>query len=824
MAELERALFGTSEEPKSLGRYVPLERLGQGGHGVVYAAQDPELRRKVAIKLLRSTEPGDELGEERLMREAHALSKVIHPNVVPIYDIGRVDRGVYLVMKLVEGQRLDVWWEAKPRGWAAIATAFTQAARGLEAAHSKGIVHRDFKPGNVVIQETAKDLHVTVLDFGLAAGPRVPSDPTEDGMTEQHARRGAGETTFDERLTSTGIALGTPLYMSPEQHRGGAVDARSDQYSLCASLYQALFGALPWAGCTFAEATDLKSRPSTIGTPRARGVPNALGRLVARGLAVDPGARFESMSALIAELEAIPRRRLRRRIGAAAVVAVLVPLGAMLGTRAVAARECEAQADRSRAAFTQDDRQTIAQRYDGVTPYAADTTTWVNGQLSEYRDKLATQLVTSCEATEVRSEQPESDRLHRDACLRHRVDALEATVTAILEAPATANAVNRLGDAVGKLPAVAVCEDPPDRAGVVAPWEAAHVEVEQQRLAAEVAGTLGEQEDAVHRLEALRDDAQAAGDQALEGRLLLSLGDAYRWALRFEDARSAYAAGLLAAESAGDDETVTRMLSSMAVSYQDKDTQRFEELLDRAAARVESKPVDDSFAGHLALRYAHLYALTGRYEKALAAANDGAERFSRAFGGGHPTVANAILWRAKCLYGLERNEAADTAFAEAEALFTSAFGPSHPKIAHVLESWGGLLMEMDRVEDGRRAYHRLWEMAEARDGADGPATLWAKAHLGQATMRAGDMAEGRQILDDALAGLDASPVAGSVGHAELLKGIAIGLARVEDYAGAEEVIGRSISMLEKTVTPDHPTLLRAREARAEIAKRSRTRP
>ena len=234
----------------------------------------------------------DEIEAARMMREARAIAKVSHPNLVTVYDVGSAGGRVFVAMELIEGDTVAAWLDHKRRTRDEILRVFIMAGRGLAAAHRAGIIHRDFKPQNVMV---SPDGAVRVMDFGLAAikqtlhGPKAP------------------------RLTRIGSILGTPLYMSPEQLCGQTVDPRADQFSFCVALYEALYGERPFAGDNFAElraaVLEGKPRPATV----ASRVPARLRALLLRGLSVVPGRRFPDMDALLTTLEQIaggarPRR------------------------------------------------------------------------------------------------------------------------------------------------------------------------------------------------------------------------------------------------------------------------------------------------------------------------------------------------------------------------------------------------------------------------------------------------------------------------------------------------------------------------------------
>ncbi len=294
---------------RSLGRYAIVDRLGAGAMGVVYRAEDAELGRSVAIKLLHRPEP---TLTERLVREARAMAKVTHPNVVAVYDVGTQAGATYIAMELVGGDSLRAWQQR--RTIHDIVQAYVAAGRGLSAAHDAGIVQRDFKPDNVLV---GSDGRVRVTDFGLAASPidaRTPSSTASASMS-------------DVNLTTSGSVMGTPAYMAPEQFEGGNVDARTDQFNFCASLYEALYGERPFEGATFPELHDNVVNGRIRTAPSNSRVPKALRSIVVRGLAVRPGDRHPSMALLLRELARDRARPWRRAALACAVVGVALGVG-----------------------------------------------------------------------------------------------------------------------------------------------------------------------------------------------------------------------------------------------------------------------------------------------------------------------------------------------------------------------------------------------------------------------------------------------------------------------------------------------------------------
>jgi len=323
-----------------IGRFALLERIGAGAMGEVYAAYDEQLDRKVALKIVHPAVESSPTSQARLLREARALARLSHPSVVTVFDSGLQDGKVFIAMEFVRGKTLQAWLAETPRAWDAILEVFIAVGRGLEAMHELGLVHRDFKPSNVIIDERDRP---RLIDFGIVGDlERIEADapaPADDGPAEVVDRL--------DRLTRTGAMIGTPRYMSPEQFQGGKVSTASDQFSFCVALFEALYQRSPFAGDALHSliAAVLDGRIDT--PPQSDDVPRELGAVVLRGLQRQPGARWPGMAELLGVLATVlaghgiddpSARRSQRRIGstlAAAVVVVLTCVLTLVGAGSV---------------------------------------------------------------------------------------------------------------------------------------------------------------------------------------------------------------------------------------------------------------------------------------------------------------------------------------------------------------------------------------------------------------------------------------------------------------------------------------------------------
>jgi Tol biopolymer transport system component/tRNA A-37 threonylcarbamoyl transferase component Bud32 len=308
----------------TLGRYIVLNKLGGGGMGVVYAAYDPELDRKVAVKLLRAETAShrkDSNARERLLREAQAMARLSHPNVIPVYDVGTLGEQVFIAMELIDGRTLKDWLKEKQRGAREVLDVFIQAGKGLAAAHAAGLVHRDFKPDNVLI---GCDGQVKVLDFGIA---RAVEDLASGAPTLPQKLEAQGPSTprvLEVQLTKTGMFLGTPAYMAPEQLLGKATDARTDQFSFCVALYEALYGERPFDGSGVDALTHQVTKGEVKEPSKSSRVPSWVRQVLLRGLRPNPKERFPSMDALLRELGQSPPVARRRVVLVALTLAFAV--------------------------------------------------------------------------------------------------------------------------------------------------------------------------------------------------------------------------------------------------------------------------------------------------------------------------------------------------------------------------------------------------------------------------------------------------------------------------------------------------------------------
>jgi tetratricopeptide (TPR) repeat protein len=718
----------------TIDRYHVLDVAGQGAIGLVLAAYDPKLDRKVALKVLRR--PGRDL-EQRLLREARAMARLSHANVVAVHDVGTFAGGLYVSMAFVEGQTLREWLAAKKRPWREIVAAFVQAGEGLAAAHAAGIVHRDFKPDNVLVRA---DGTIAVTDFGLA-----------------RARGGAGiedapsELPLD--LTATGALLGTPAYMSPEQLAGRRVDARSDVFSFCVSLHAALHGEHPFPLTSPRALLDSvesgKVRPVTDSS-----IPRAIRDAVRRGLRARPEDRPQSMRELLDALTRRPRRAALLALGGAGLVAAIAAVGVLV-PRAARVPVCRGAERKLAGVWDADRREAIRGGLARTgSPLAGETARGVERVLDRYAAAWVAAHVDACEDTRVRGEQSEALLDRRMVCLDERRQRWAALVRSLERV--TAADVARALPAAYELPGLDACADPrrvDERGPPVAPTLAPLVTLARASLAqARAQAALGRFEEGVRVAQAALAVARATQDLRLEAEasLVLALAHLERDPKTGEDALFA---AEVAAERAGALEVtaeaeVRRVKNLGWYQVRTAEALRLEKL---ARAHVERlrNPV-------LAAELLHATAMT--YQQS----------------------ADAIK-------SIELHRAALAAFEE-------ALGPGDPRVANAANGLAIALAQAGKDDDALAAFGRALDIRARALGPDHPDTLRARMNVGSAELNVGDVAASLAVLHEALALMERVLPPDHLQIELTLSNLANGYIALERFRDAAPLARRSVAM------------------------------
>ncbi|MCY1064621.1 serine/threonine-protein kinase [Nannocystis sp. RBIL2] len=677
-AELRSRLFARGEAAR-IGRYRLLHRLGAGAMGEVHLAVDDELDRPIAIKLVHP-HLADPRSTARLRGEARALARLAHPNVVHVYEVGEHDGRTYLAMERIEGGSLREWLGGRPGPrWEQVLAAYVDAGRGLAAAHRAGVIHRDFKPDNVL---RAADGRVAVVDFGLAALERGDTAPGES-----HAGTGTAWPGLGPTLDRTSEIAGTPAYMPPEQFRGHA-DARADQFALCVSLYEGLWGNRPFARRTLADV--LHGRVDWVPAEPPRGAVAAwLWPILRRGLQFEPGRRWDDVDALLAAIEAgLAGRRRRRRVALSGLAALGVGLlsGASVawwGTAPVV-DDCAALERELDDTWGAEARAQLGQRFAGAgaaegMAWLADSAAPVLAGLDRWRGRWLAARGALCRAR-AGGDPVVLDRLGR--CLERHRGAAQALVAALQGGEA---AVLRAAPrAVLQLEDPQACEAEARQGGPPAPPAALAAEVQQVRellARAEAELHTGRVEAAWAGALPLAARAEALGHAPLTAEVQLALGRVAVARGRSQDGQERLEQAADTAEAAHHDRVVASSWRHMAMvaATEAPDLAAGRQWLRRADAASARVGLDASTAARLEATRGGLSLLAREFDLAVTQLRAAEAALTGQGDLLHASHAASNLGSA--LLGRGETAAAREAFERALGQRERVFGPRHPEVA-----------------------------------------------------------------------------------------------------------------------------------------------
>ncbi|MCH9687602.1 MAG: tetratricopeptide repeat protein [Deltaproteobacteria bacterium] len=836
-AMVRARMFGTAAA--KIGRYAILEVLGEGGMGTVYACFDDQLDRKIALKLVKGTATHD--ARARMLREARAMAKLSHPNVVPVFEVGEHLGRLYVAMEYVRGSTLRQWQEAREHDRNAILEAYDQAGRGLAAAHAEGLVHRDFKPHNAVVGE---DGRVRVLDFGIAT--------QRDAAPTARASEAPKVTDTNAGLTETGRVLGTPAYMAPEQASGGAVDHRSDQYAFCVALWEGLYGTRP-------TATSEDTPPPDQA--------DAIQPLLRRGLQPVADDRWPSMDTLLAALtEAVaeseehtaPGRRLAVLIGGG----ILLVGGAVVGQQQLDAHRtqtCETEAQQQTEAMWNDTlRTSVGEGLKGTgLSFATMTAERSVGWLDEYAETWRKAAAETCVAARV--EHTSSEALHERVqwCLESRALAFSTTVDGLVEADRTA--ATKAVSAVVALPDVAACTGPRALQRLpLPPSDDARDAVTQARVQiarAETLATMGHHDAAVTAARGAVDLAERLGDAPLRATSVLTLGLAQRAAGVFDDAEKSLTDAYFAAIDASDPQTAgqagTQLVELVGVDLArpaegfvwarhtqaawdtlglpDDDLMVARSVAARAQLHSGRKGYDDAKALYdqvrkiredqlgpdhpLVARSLHSLAAVavkaGAFAEATETQTRGMKINEHAFGPDHPVLAADLNVLAVAAASVGDFATARTQWVRALDIREAALGPNHPDLGLALENLGGLHGLLGEWDECIALTERALKIQETSLGPSHPRLAPKLMNLGEMYTKGGRPEDSRAALERAVAILDGSPGSLPLDHAEALGKLGLALREEGNLPRARTQHERAIALLEASLGLDHA--VRARE-------------
>ncbi len=737
-------------------RYVIDAVLGRGGMGTVYLARDITLDREVALKLHRAGS-----NSERLHREAMAMAKLAHPNVVTVFEVATVDDRLYVAMEYVRGETLRGWRGAKAYNWREIMAMLLETGNGLAAAHAAGLVHRDFKPENVLVGDDGRP---RVGDFGLA---RVGASPTGEKPLSK-------STPLDARMTVTGMLLGTPAYMAPEQINGDVVDARCDQFAFCVVAWELLYGRRPFLGATLAalEESIIKQQPWL---PPKSDVPPRVRAVLERGLAVLPASRYPDMPALLSALREAAVPRTKRRL-ALALAGVVVLAGAGIGGLALVrdrdrAAACDAADEDMRSVFDPIKRVHARVAYVATGMPGADAAfTRTEKVLLRYSDALGKQARATCR----RTDEARIIELARKSCLADRRRGLAGFVS--LMQRADKGTVSRSTSGAWAMFDPQPCEDTQTLLARAKTASSTTAEVTAQLREIENLNELGKFKEGIALAKPLVEAARTRGDKNAELLGLIELGQLYADVEDVEQTVASFDAAISLAETMGRD-------LEAAIGY-------------AALANHHGVVTNDYAAAHrsIALARAKLHRL----------------------GGNNPAVRGELsMLEAQVFADENRLGEAEKAMREAAATIEQAYGSEHPKLGSAYGTLSQILRYQHKNEEALVAAERTLALLSATYGEDHPYVAGSEMNLGQSLDDFGRYAEARmryQRADKIFAKMYGeihpyrAAIAANIGTVELHE---------KNYAAAETSFRRALSIVERMKGPVH---MDAAAARGDIAR------
>lgn len=791
-AAVKQRLFGAGEhQALRVGRFSVLERIGSGGMAVVYAAYDPELDRKVALKLvpLDSVSGDRDAARETLVAEARAAARLDHPNVVAVFDAGVHDDHVYIAMEYVEGDSLAAWLGAEPT-WQEVVDVFVQIGRGLAAAHAAGIVHRDVKPSNIMLgRDATGELRARLVDFGIAR----PAD-------------------------ESGGSAGTPGYMAPEQYRGETTDPRTDQFGFCASMWEALYGERPFGAEASVDALldTIERGPDEGATSARKGTPDWVRDVVARGLRSDPERRHASMAAVVELLARDRDAGKRRAVVAVAFGAVAIALAA---TAFAVSRDrrsgpvCTAEDPELAAAWNDERRSQASAAFgDAGLSYGPATWTYIERQLDAYQSEWMQTHESACEATHVYGTQSDDLLDRRMSCLHDRRVELSAVVDALVDADEKVVAAGLR--TLRALRPVELCNDtdaliarvpPPADEAARAAWRRVSSEI----AAGRVAIVSGQYAPGRARLDNVRAEVEALDYAPAEAELFNALGSVHDKMGEHELAISMLQRGLIAAERGHHDHMAALIAVNLAyiAGYRKHDIAAGAMWLDIADAKLARSNTRRSAVGGeshnvramMAYRDGRLLESIEHYRRAL-------EMRTELFGADSVQVAATLNNMANSYNDSGDVDKAIEFYRRALVVRRRALGDRHPYVATTLTNLGTALKLREGWKSAVDVYEEALSIRVEAFGENHVDTAWTVNNLANAYKEGGQIDRARALHERALAIRTAL-------FGERHRDVAVSLLNIGtlireqgDCAEALPYFERSAEMWAESVRPEHPHL------------------
>lgn len=787
-----------------LGRYIIVDCIGAGGMGRVYSAYDPDLSRKVALKLLHDDAPGDQR-QDRLLREAQVMARLSHPNICPVYDVGSFHGRVFFAMEFIDGVTLRAWLRARAREWREILAVLLAVGRGIAAAHAEGLVHSDLKPENIML---GADGRPRVMDFGIARADGAPRTEVPQSLSGPALEMESG---------GTRTIKGTPQYMAPEQWHEYSLDARSDQFSFCVVLWEALFGERPFAdGHVAAQVLarqELRPRPPA----QPSRAPSWLRAILLRGLSSRPGDRLPTMDALLVALASGQARRRRSFIAAGAAALALV-LGGAAGARwwqhehDVAACEgvgasifADVWNDAARARLQ---AKFAAAGLPDAGELAARIAAWIDTFSERWRQVRA----EACLAGDVRPL----------GCLYDQRQRLLGLLDALAEDdPRARSGAIRIAAA---LPDPRTCADPvlvPSAApaeGFHAQLLATHLRQELRRI--EVVGASGHLREARARALEVRGQAVSAGLFGLHAEATNVAGTLADWDSDYTEAARLLRRAVVEAGAWKRDDIAADAAIRLILVVGDHQARHQEALIigDFAEMLVRRLQQADRYRGARLLGFlAVVHRGTGALSEAEALNVRALELLRRELGEVHPELSVSMGHLANIYYqqGKYRESLAlhTEALANAEALY----GANSVEAAACLTNMGAAHTQLDEDEEALPLQERALAILERVLGPEAPDVARARHNFAVALGQLGRLTQAREQIERAYQAIEAALGPTHPETALTLFDVAFMQKEAGELEAAEQTFRRVLALWEGTLGTEHPQLVLALNALGDLA-------
>ena len=802
---------GRATEPAPLvagarvGRYTLVDLLGRGAMGAVYRARDPELGRTVALKLLVSSSRGHDdraLDSGPLLREARALARLAHPNVVAVLDVGEHDGQLFLAMELVEGTTLAHWLGEAHRDWRSILAVAIDAGTGLAAAHDAGLVHRDVKPSNVLV---GHDGRARVTDFGLARHVDAggPSQPTRDDATGPAA----------SLAITAGLGLaGTPRYMAPERFDGASDDPRSDQFAFCVTLYEALWKRRPFSAVDIDELRAAV-RSGRVRRPPAGRVPARVRAAVLRGLQVDPADRFESMHVLVAELAAAREHRraptLWLALGGVGVVAVAATLAVPRSST------CRSENDLVQELWTGDDEARVRT----AMGRDVDDAAVVDRVVGRVEDRVRGWARLSAETCRARAEDPTTAQRHdrRSTCLAEHARRLAAGID-LLATAAPDSGIDALALAE-RLPRVHTCEAVPEAGDSLAPPDPAIADavVRVRERVAEAYAQLdgGRAAEAAARaplvadVEALHYPPVLAEVALLHAYCASDLG-------RADEAHASAELAYLVGQSARHDDVAREAAVHLVwVQHMRGEPAAALAWARRAEAALATGGDEPLLHAQLLVILARVFDELEQHEVARELYERGLAEQSAVLGPDDPKLVSAMNGLASLRHRLGEQDAAEELWLRALAIREQSFGAGSSKAAVLLHNLGDLARDRGRYDEARSYLEQALAGFERGYGREHPEVARTLNTLAVVASGEGHDDQALALLEEAAAIWARTSGRDHPDYAAALVNIGDVRLALGDAAAAIPPLSEAVAIMAERVPAEHPTLMAARSALAQ---------